>query len=269
MNFQADILAVQHRLNELGHHRVNEDGLAGPRTWMAIAWELGLGIEEVPRDYTDIIAAAQRHLSKLTFYKGRADGIAGRLTWDAICRALDVPAQPPIEMPPPVPSDIPLAGNVDARSEHAIATLHPHTQSIARLFVLKCNSSLAPLGLHVVITSATRTYAEQAELYAQGRTKPGKIVTKAPPGFSNHNFGIAFDVTLFNGGSPLWESPLYRNRIAPIGKKLGLTWGGDWESINDEPHYEDKPDWARNISEKQMLAEMRRRKNIGKDAFEA
>ena len=41
---------------------------------------------------------------------------------------------------------------------------------------------------------------EQAKVYAQGRTAPGKIVTHAKPGHSNHNFGVAFDVGIFVGG---------------------------------------------------------------------
>ena len=34
---------------------------------------------------------------------------------------------------------------------------------------------------------------EQAALFAIGRTAPGKIVTKARPGESYHNHGLAFD----------------------------------------------------------------------------
>jgi len=34
---------------------------------------------------------------------------------------------------------------------------------------------------------------EQAALYAIGRTAPGKIVTKARPGESYHNHGLAYD----------------------------------------------------------------------------
>lgn len=274
MNFQADILEVQHELNVLGHYRVNEDGLAGPRTWFAIAHELGLGIEEITsRQIPDVIAAAQRYMAKRSLYKGAADSIAGRLTWEAVRRALDVPhARPATEdaapMPPP-PVDITLAGNVDERTRHAIATLHAHTQPVAELLIVKGNAAVATFGLHWVITSGTRTYAEQAELFAQGRSRRGKIVTNARPGYSNHNFGIAFDVTLFNGSTPVWESPHYRRTLAPIGKRLGLTWGGDWTSINDEPHYEDKPKWAQGMSEGEMLRELRRRVANGRDIFTA
>jgi hypothetical protein len=38
-----------------------------------------------------------------------------------------------------------------------------------------------------------RTMEEQAKLYAKGRTSGGRIVTKAKPGQSFHNYGLAFD----------------------------------------------------------------------------
>lgn len=45
-------------------------------------------------------------------------------------------------------------------------------------------------------THTLRTFAEQDALYAQGRTKPGSIVTYARGGQSYHNFGIAIDICL-------------------------------------------------------------------------
>lgn len=41
-----------------------------------------------------------------------------------------------------------------------------------------------------------RTFAEQEALYAQGRTKPGKVVTNAKAGMSYHNYGLAVDIVL-------------------------------------------------------------------------
>lgn len=272
MNFTAEILAVQDALNALGHTRVNRDGLAGPGTWGGIAHELGLGIESVtPQNLRDVIATVQRDLARRHIYSGPADSIAGQLTWDGIRRALArgaaFPPAPLEDLPPPVPAEAPLAGIVDDRSEHDIATLHPRVQQKARDFILRGNSALAPQILHVVITSATRTCAEQTALYAQGRTAPGKRVTNAPAGFSNHNFGIAFDVTIFRGGEPVWESPLYRTTLAGIGRALGFTWGGDWKGIVDEPHYELHPSWASGMGEGELLAELRRRQAAGKDIF--
>jgi peptidoglycan L-alanyl-D-glutamate endopeptidase CwlK len=104
-------------------------------------------------------------------------------------------------------------------------------------------------------------------------TKPGRIVTRARGGYSNHNFGIAFDVTIFKGSSdpenartPVFESPLYK-AIGALGTDLGLEWGGNWKTIVDEPHFQLRPRWAGGLSEPDMLAGLRQRKTAGKDFY--
>jgi peptidoglycan L-alanyl-D-glutamate endopeptidase CwlK len=63
-------------------------------------------------------------------------------------------------------------------------------------------------------------------------------VTNARPGQSLHNFGIAIDVGLFDGGRYLPDSPLY-DKAGKIGSSIeGLEWGGDWHSFKDKPHYQ-------------------------------
>jgi len=96
--------------------------------------------------------------------------------------------------------------------------------------------------------------------------KENKVVRNADAGHSNHNFQIAFDIGVFEGKHYLGESPLYK-AVAVLGKQLGLSWGGDWKSITDEPHYELRPHWATSMSENDMLAELRARKDSGKTAF--
>jgi peptidoglycan L-alanyl-D-glutamate endopeptidase CwlK len=147
-------------------------------------------------------------------------------------------------------------GLVDPRSEIAIATLHRKVQPIARKLV----KLAAANGIVIKITSGTRTYAEQDKLFAQGG------VTHARGGQSNHNFGLAFDQTIFDGPQPVWESPLYK-KVGALGESVGLSWGGRWTSIVDEPHFELRPPWAASMSEGQMLAELRRRHDNGIDAF--
>ena len=89
----------------------------------------------------------------------------------------------------------------------------------------------------VKIICGTRTYAEQDALYAQGRTAPGPIVTDASAGYSNHNFGIAFDIGIFNGGVYLADSPLY-TKVGTLGRAQGREWGGEWIVFTDEPHFQ-------------------------------
>ncbi|ODN70166.1 Exo-glucosaminidase LytG precursor [Methylobrevis pamukkalensis] len=71
-----------------------------------------------------------------------------------------------------------------------------------------------------------RTPERQAELYAQGRSKPGKIVTKAKPWQSFHQYGCAADFVLHVDGKWSWETSgsLRRSweRLHEIGRANGL-----------------------------------------------
>lgn len=127
----------------------------------------------------------------------------------------------------------------DERTERHLTTLHPRAEAAARSFMRAAIPLMARHGIDVKIISATRSYAEQDALYAQGRTKPGPRVTNARGGYSNHNFGIAWDIGLFHQGRYLGESPHYRE-CGEVGRSLGLEWGGDWKSFRDEPHFQMK-----------------------------
>jgi len=183
------------------------------------------------------------------------DGRAGPQTWGAIYERLvgkKIDGQPPAQAIDPV----------DARSEKTIATLLPQVQPMARALVQKAAAS----GITIRIISGLRTYEEQDALYAQGRTAPGKVVTNARGGYSNHNFGIAFDIGVFEGNRYLADSPKYK-AVGVLGVDLGLEWGGNWKTIVDQPHYQLRPGWATDLSERQMLAEMRTRTASGSPIF--
>ena len=105
-----------------------------------------------------------------------------------------------------------------------------------------------------------RTFAEQDALYAQGRTKlydsNGKklgIVTNAKGGQSIHNYGLAIDIVLLKDTnddgkfeSASWEMNVDFDKdgksdwmeIVDIFKNNGWSWGGDWKSFKDYPHFE-------------------------------
>ncbi len=92
-------------------------------------------------------------------------------------------------------------------------------------------------GFDVRPTQGLRTVEEQNALYAQGRTKPGKKVTNANGGQSNHNFGCAVDLGFYTNGQIDWTDSLY-NHIGKWASKVGLDWGGNWKTIKDRPHVE-------------------------------
>lgn len=130
---------------------------------------------------------------------------------------------------------------MDQRSQKNIETLHPKARDWARAFLESVASSgLLPQGWSCRIISGNRTWKEQDELYAQGRTAPGQKVTNARGGQSNHNFGIAWDIGLFDqNGKYLTDHKLYLE-LGVVGRNLGLEWGGDWKSLKDFPHYQVK-----------------------------
>lgn len=101
------------------------------------------------------------------------------------------------------------------------------------------------------MTEGVRTKARQTELYAQGRTKPGKIVTWSMA--SRHLTGHAVDlVPLQDDGSIDWND---KDRFFEIGSAMReesirsgipVRWGYDWDGdgvLNekgeyDGPHFE-------------------------------
>lgn len=92
-------------------------------------------------------------------------------------------------------------------------------------------------------TLGFRTYVEQAKLYFQGRTQPGRIVTWAKPGESPHCFGLAIDFVPSSQKDhldPDWESPYY-DLLGPIARKYGLVWGGDWNHPDRPTKKSDRP----------------------------
>lgn len=122
----------------------------------------------------------------------------------------------------------------DQITAQRIKTLHPDFQPYALRFIAEAEKA----GIKLRITQAYRTCAEQNELYAQGRTKPGDVVTWARCNESMHNFGLAIDVVEIKDGVAVWNNPNWP-KIGKIGKDIGMVWGGDWTAKKvDRPHFE-------------------------------
>lgn len=99
-------------------------------------------------------------------------------------------------------------------------------------------SELEAIGIKPLITCGFRSVAEQNRLYAQGRTRAGKIVTNAKGGQSKHNFGKAVDFAFIDSaGNISWDLKLFR-KLAVLCKARGFKWGGDWKKFKDYPHIE-------------------------------
>lgn len=95
-------------------------------------------------------------------------------------------------------------------------------------------------GIRLGFRQGYRTFAQQAALYAQGRTTMGRIVTNAKPGFSWHNWRRAFDVVIeaFPGDTTpndVYDGPW--SIVGDLGEFCGLEWGGRWKHP-DIPHFQ-------------------------------
>lgn len=182
------------------------------------------------------------------------DGHAGTNT----LRALDAVLPDLAVMTPPLekPSLAAVAGGRTKRTLENLASLNRKARAKLEPFLLAAEELLAAEGVTVEVISGLRSWEQQAALYAQGRTRPGKIVTKARPGSSWHNYGLAMDLGLFKGGryldegAPATAAKLYA-RLGSLAGALGIEWAGTWRSFPEGPHFQ----WTGGLT----LAEARRR----------
>lgn len=119
-----------------------------------------------------------------------------------------------------------------------IEDLTPKAQEQCNLFIRKCTEA----GLNIKIIQTLRDAEYQASLYAQGRTKPGKIVTKCDgvKNKSRHQSGNAWDaVVLDDDGEINWTDATLYKKMADIAVKMGLT-AGYYFSFRDLDHFEIK-----------------------------
>ena len=138
----------------------------------------------------------------------------------------------------------------DAISLERCQKLHPKVRQEAIEAIQEAEAGF-PSNIKVRVVQGLRTIEEQNELYAQGRTKPGNIVTKAKGGKSLHNYGLAIDFALmydkdYNGnfeelswniakdgdkdGKKDWDE------VVAAFEKRGWSWGGKWRTFKDYPH---------------------------------
>ena len=132
----------------------------------------------------------------------------------------------------------------DTKTMERIAMMHPKLRD--EVFKLYDDITNALTGKAFCrFTHTLRTFAEQRELYAQGRTKAGRIITQAREGFSYHNYGMAIDIVLIDGKNASWDIKKDFDgdgksdwiEVVQIFKEYGWEWGGDWR-FKDAPHFQ-------------------------------
>ena len=130
------------------------------------------------------------------------------------------------------------------RSRQRLMGVHPNL-----VHVVERALELSPVDFMVI--EGFRTLARQQELYAQGRTTPGKIVTWTMK--SKHLTGSAVDIAPVSPeGAILWEDLQAFDQMAAAmfaaAKELDIAvrWGADWDQDGtprergetDSPHWE-------------------------------
>jgi len=125
----------------------------------------------------------------------------------------------------------------DFVTSQRIATLHPLIRTKVYSFIKQCKAK----GYNVRITEGLRSFDRQRKLYIQSRLNNKPKVTNAKAGHSYHNYGLAFDVITYHSGCKqninncIYNTP---PAVVTIAKSLGFSWGGDWKTFKDKPHFQ-------------------------------
>jgi len=136
-----------------------------------------------------------------------------------------------------------MAFTLGPRSRERLATVDPDLRRVVERAIQISETDFT-------VIEGARSKARQAELYAQGRTKPGPKVTWTMN--SRHIGGHAVDLCPWINGKIEWNSPrgfdnIYKAMMA-ASKELGIKIraGSDWDGDGirhehgetDNPHFE-------------------------------
>lgn len=88
-------------------------------------------------------------------------------------------------------------------------------------------------GLHALVTEAVRDGEYQKMLAKKGYAAAGAVT----PSFHADHAGLAFDICKNEAGHE-YDDPAFFVKMGELGKKVGFSWGGDWRSFPDRPHFQ-------------------------------
>ena len=88
-------------------------------------------------------------------------------------------------------------------------------------------------GLHALVTETVRDSEYQKMLAKKGYAAAGAVT----PSFHADHAGLAFDICK-NEKDHAYDDPAFFARMGELGKKVGFSWGGDWRSFPDRPHFQ-------------------------------
>ena len=100
--------------------------------------------------------------------------------------------------------------------------------------VIELAASEAPDEYSFIVTEGIRSIERQREMVAKKVSRTMK---------SRHLHGLAVDLAVVRHGTVSWHFPDYVKlahlvRSAAAKAEVPITWGGDWETLRDGPHFE-------------------------------
>ena len=113
------------------------------------------------------------------------------------------------------------------KSRERLSGVHPDLVAVVK-------RALEITEVDFAVLEGVRSRARQEQLFKQKATKTMN---------SRHLTGHAVDLGAYVGGSIRWDWPLYYQiadamKAAAAELEVPLTWGGDWKTFPDGPHFE-------------------------------
>lgn len=110
------------------------------------------------------------------------------------------------------------------------ALLRDDVKANVHIWLRLCEAERLP----VLITQTVRDNEYQAYLYAQGRTRPGNIVTNSKR-TTFHGAGLAVDFCKNVKGQEYSDRAFF-DRVIALAKQVGFSSGADWKSFPEQCH---------------------------------
>ncbi len=197
------VRALQQRLNVLGFKSGTADGVFGPQTLSAVkAFQQSRGLV--------------------------ADGIVGPKTWDK----LGINVQGPVSNPGGSGGGRVVTGYVNGQPRQISLSAVPNgkeMRSDAAAAFNRMHAAARAQGITLKVNSGFRSMAEQEALYRAYKNGTGNLA--APPGYSNHQGGIAVDIQTGGTGTSTYRW------LANNAKNFGFV-----RTVPSEPwHWEYRP----------------------------
>jgi len=249
MNNSDKIKAIQRKAG------LKADGIVSLKTWIGI-YDLLFDALPINTDETELITAIQQKLNI------KANGKATVKTLELAYKVIFGKAI--------------RTNQIEVHKEATPETGDAYNEIIFE----KMPREVVPFAKELIHIAANqgiclRLIANKEEKQAQKAKKhqlARHIFMDAQSNFSNCNFGLAFDIGIFEKattGELIFkdQSPLYA-KVAQLGESIGLTCGNK-SNMTQVPHFELRPAWAVRMKESEMIQELYRRKkeNINLLAF--